>query len=53
MRRAVPPLFHASTWRGAWLIKTKTKLRGFSPQVNYTDRAAVACRRSECQVLQI
>jgi hypothetical protein len=26
--------------------KTKTKLRGFSPQVNYTDRATAACRRS-------
>jgi hypothetical protein len=27
-------------------IKTKTKLRGFSPQVNNTDRATAACRRS-------
>jgi hypothetical protein len=26
--------------------KTKNKLRGFSPQVNYTDRATTACRRS-------
>jgi hypothetical protein len=25
---------------------TKTKLRGFSPQANYTDRATAACRRS-------
>jgi hypothetical protein len=25
---------------------TKTKLRGLSPQANYTDRATVACRRS-------
>jgi hypothetical protein len=24
----------------------KTKLRGFSPQANYTDRATAACRRS-------
>jgi hypothetical protein len=23
-----------------------TKLRGFSPQANYTDRAAAACQRS-------
>jgi hypothetical protein len=23
-----------------------TKLRGFSPQANYTDRATAACRRS-------
>jgi hypothetical protein len=27
-------------------VKTKTKLRGFSPQANYTDRATAACRRS-------
>jgi hypothetical protein len=26
--------------------KTKTKLGGFSPQANYTDRATTACRRS-------
>jgi hypothetical protein len=24
----------------------KKKLRGFSPQANYTDRATAACRRS-------
>jgi hypothetical protein len=24
----------------------KNKLRGFSPQTNYTDRATAACRRS-------
>jgi hypothetical protein len=33
--------------------KTKTKLRGLSPCANYTDRAIVACRRSDCQLLQI
>jgi hypothetical protein len=27
-------------------LKTKTKLRGFSPQAKYTDRVAAACRRS-------
>jgi hypothetical protein len=27
-------------------IKNKTKLGGFSPQANYTDRATAACRRS-------
>jgi hypothetical protein len=26
--------------------KKKTKLRGLSPQANYTDRATAACRRS-------
>jgi hypothetical protein len=26
--------------------ETKTKLRGFSPQANYTDRTTTACRRS-------
>jgi hypothetical protein len=34
--------------------KTKlTKLHGLSPRVNYTDRATAACRRSDCQLLQI
>jgi len=28
------------------LKKTKTKLRGFSPRANHTDRAAAAGRRS-------
>jgi hypothetical protein len=28
------------------IIKYKTKLRGFSSQANYTDRAIAACRRS-------
>jgi hypothetical protein len=27
-------------------LSLKTKLRGFSPQANYTDRATAACRRS-------
>jgi hypothetical protein len=31
----------------------KTKLCGFNPQANYTDRATAACRRSYCQLLQI
>jgi hypothetical protein len=31
----------------------KTKLRGLSPRANYTDRAAAACRRSDCQLVQI
>jgi hypothetical protein len=26
--------------------KQKKKLRGFSPQANYTDRATAACRQS-------
>jgi hypothetical protein len=26
--------------------QNKNKLRGFSPQANYTDRATAACRRS-------
>jgi hypothetical protein len=31
----------------------KTELRGFSLQVNYTDRATATCRRSWCRLLQI
>jgi hypothetical protein len=34
-----------SVRKGSREIK-KTKLRGFSPQANYTDRATAACRRS-------
>ena len=33
--------------------KLKTKLRGLSPHANYTDRAAAAGRRNECQLLRI
>jgi hypothetical protein len=29
------------------------KLRGFSPQANYTDRATAAFRRSWCQLLRL
>jgi hypothetical protein len=29
------------------------KLRGLSPRVNCTDRATAACRRSQCQLLQL
>jgi hypothetical protein len=29
------------------------KLHGLSPRANYTDRATAACRRSDCQLLQI
>jgi hypothetical protein len=28
------------------ITKYKKKLRGFSPQANYTDRATAACRQS-------
>jgi 5-bromo-4-chloroindolyl phosphate hydrolysis protein len=30
----------------AKMMKQKKKLRDFSPQANYTDRATAACRRS-------
>jgi hypothetical protein len=30
----------------------KSKLRGFSPLANHTDRVTAACRRSLCQLLQ-
>jgi hypothetical protein len=32
---------------------TKTKLRGLSPQENYTDRETAACQRSQYQLLRI
>jgi hypothetical protein len=31
----------------------KTKICGFSPQGNYTDRATATCQRSWCQLLRI
>jgi hypothetical protein len=34
-------------------LKKKTKLHGLSPRANYTHRATAACRRSDCQLLQI
>jgi hypothetical protein len=34
------------------LMITKTKLRGFGPRANYTDRATAACWRSYCQILR-
>jgi hypothetical protein len=51
------PFDHFTGGRAPWTIdllvtrpllkqKQKRKLRGFSPPVNYTDRATVACRRS-------
>jgi hypothetical protein len=33
--------------------KNKNKLRGLSPQANYTDRATATCRRSKCQLLWV
>jgi hypothetical protein len=30
----------------------QNKLRGFSPQANYTDRTTAACRRSWCQLMR-
>jgi hypothetical protein len=35
------------------MMLCKPKLRGFSPQGNYTDRATAACRRSSCQLFRI
>jgi hypothetical protein len=34
-------------------LKTKTKLSGFGPRANYTDRATAAFWRSKCQLLRI
>jgi hypothetical protein len=38
------------TWIKLFSSKTKTKLRGLSPQANYADRATAACRGSQCQL---
>jgi hypothetical protein len=35
---------------GGVQIAGKKNLHGLSPRANYTDRATVACRRSECQL---
>ena len=39
-----PTTFNNLSWH------KKTKLRGLSPRANYTDRAAAAGRRSQCQL---
>jgi hypothetical protein len=45
--KAINALDHADTLIGSdRLLVSKTKLRGRSPQANYTDRATAACRRS-------
>jgi hypothetical protein len=36
-------IFH---FNNCFTKQTKNKLRGFSPQANYTDRTNAACRRS-------
>jgi hypothetical protein len=35
------------------VVLEKTKLHGLSPRAKYTDRAAAACRRSDCQLVRI
>jgi hypothetical protein len=44
--RILRPFWISSTIFQFFKHKKTTKLRGFSPQANYTDRATVACRRS-------
>jgi hypothetical protein len=52
MRVGYPDEFLSGVQSAGWLDidllkkKKKTKLRGFSPQANYTDQATAACRRS-------
>jgi hypothetical protein len=55
LRLRVPSRLFSSGFRAVFLSvtpisqklkKKKTKLRGTSPQANYTDRATAACRRS-------
>jgi hypothetical protein len=62
----LPPVYRLRNWRSGqgptngcrpiiitiMIIKQK-KLRGLSPQANYTDRATAACRRSYCQLLRL
>jgi hypothetical protein len=35
------------------IVLIQKKLRGFSPQASYTDRATAACRRNYCQLYRI
>jgi hypothetical protein len=46
-------VFSTFVSRSTSLLKQKKKLHGLSPRANYTDRATVACRRSDCQLLRI
>jgi hypothetical protein len=50
--------YHPSSSRLVWIPASidmwlLNKLRGFSPQANYTDWATAACRRNQCQLLRI
>jgi hypothetical protein len=36
-----------------WFMQKSLFFCGFSPQANYTDRAAAACRRTQCQLMRI
>jgi hypothetical protein len=48
-----PPSFLYSSILTITRTFKQKKLRGLSPQSNYTDRATAACRRSLCQLLRI
>jgi hypothetical protein len=49
MNKALDILTKQSRWKRTVL----KKLHGLSPRTNYTDRATAACRRSDCQLVQI
>jgi hypothetical protein len=41
------------TWRSGSFVLYQNEPRDLSPSANYTDRAAAACRRSQCQILRL
>jgi hypothetical protein len=46
MQRPYNILWQVNSFAESYKRMHKKKLRGFSPQANYTDRATAACRRS-------
>jgi hypothetical protein len=60
-RDSIPSAAPSTSWKSGTRVtsayhdrpKTKTKLHGLSLRANYTDRATAACRRSDCQLVQI
>jgi hypothetical protein len=51
----LPCSYGTGVWRRRAVANEpkRTKLLGLSPRANYTDRATVACPRSECQLLWV
>jgi hypothetical protein len=53
MRHLKTMVYNAQNYWVHGLAPPSRNLHGLSPRANYTDRATTACRRSDCQLLQV